>query len=166
MFAWYVLIFGLPSCWFQTLWLSLLAIPPLYNACFYNPNMCHSEFHFGCRLGNGVFINNWRCRDETESLLWVHIQGCAARHVLISRLLVMIHYRTTLICYFHVSFSLVIFPYFIKSSLYRTNCSRASSWNCLEDKPWRTITDININRLQEVVDKWIYLAIPLLTTTI
>jgi hypothetical protein len=35
------------------------------------------------------------CRDKTESLLWARTQGCAARHVLVSGLLVMIHYETT-----------------------------------------------------------------------
>ena len=45
-------------------------------------------------------------------------QGCAPRHVLVSRFLVMIHCRTTPMCYFHVSSSLVISPYLIRRSLY------------------------------------------------
>jgi hypothetical protein len=50
-------------------------------------------------FGNGVMINDLWCRDETESLLWMHTQGCAVRHTLVSRSLAMIHYGTTLICY-------------------------------------------------------------------
>jgi hypothetical protein len=126
----YVLIFKSPPCWFQTLWLPLFDIPPLYSACSSNPNMCHLKVHLGCRLGNGVLINNWWRRDKTKSLLWWPTQGCAARHVLVSRFLVMIHYRTTLMCYFHVNFSLVIPHILSRRSISRTNCSRDSSWSC------------------------------------
>jgi hypothetical protein len=49
-------------------------------------------------FGNGVMTNDWWCRDETESLLWC-THGWAARHTLVSRLIVVIHYETILMCY-------------------------------------------------------------------
>ena len=45
-------------------------------------------------VGNGVMTNDQWCRDETESLLWC-THGRAARHALVSRLIVVIHYGTT-----------------------------------------------------------------------
>jgi hypothetical protein len=62
---------------------------------FLSPNWCHLKFHFVCAFNNGVLISILWCRDETESLLWARTQGCAARHALVSGLLVMIHYETT-----------------------------------------------------------------------
>jgi hypothetical protein len=49
-------------------------------------------------FGNGVMTNDWWCRDETESLLWC-THGWAARHALVSGLIVVIHYETILKCY-------------------------------------------------------------------
>jgi hypothetical protein len=49
-------------------------------------------------FGNGVMTNDWWCRDETESLLWC-THGWAARHALVSWLIVVIHYETILVCY-------------------------------------------------------------------
>jgi hypothetical protein len=49
-------------------------------------------------FGNGVMTNDRWCRDETESLLWC-THGWAARHALVSRLIVRIHYETILMCY-------------------------------------------------------------------
>jgi hypothetical protein len=49
-------------------------------------------------FGNGVMTNDWWCRDETESLLWC-THGWATRHALVSRLIVVIHYKTTPMCY-------------------------------------------------------------------
>jgi hypothetical protein len=42
-----------------------------------------------------LWLNDQWCRDETESLLWARTQGWAARHALVSRLIVVIHYGTT-----------------------------------------------------------------------
>jgi hypothetical protein len=56
-------------------------------------------------FGNGIRANDWWCRDETESLLWARTQGCAARHALVSRLIVVIHYKTILMCYLLWTFS-------------------------------------------------------------
>jgi hypothetical protein len=69
--------------------------PFLVWCLFLPPNQCHLKFHFVCAFNNGVTISILWCRDETESLLWARTQGCAARHVLVSRLLVMIYYETT-----------------------------------------------------------------------
>jgi hypothetical protein len=49
-------------------------------------------------FGNGVMTNDRWCRDETESLLWC-THGWATRHALVSRLIVVIHYETILMCY-------------------------------------------------------------------
>jgi hypothetical protein len=50
-------------------------------------------------FGNNVMTNDRWCRDETESLLWARTHGWAARHVLVSWLIVVIHYETILMCY-------------------------------------------------------------------
>jgi hypothetical protein len=62
---------------------------------FLPPNRCHLIFHFVYAFNNGVTISILWCHDETESLLWARTQGCAARHTLVSGLLVRIHYETT-----------------------------------------------------------------------
>jgi hypothetical protein len=59
--------------------------------------MCYVDFSL-VAFGNGVMTNDRWCRDETESLLWC-THGWAARHALVSRLIVMIHYKTMLMCY-------------------------------------------------------------------
>jgi hypothetical protein len=59
--------------------------------------LCYVEFSL-VTFGNGVMTNDWWCRDETESLLWC-THGWVARHALVSRLIAMIHYGTTPICY-------------------------------------------------------------------
>jgi hypothetical protein len=56
------------------------------------------------RLVMVLWLNNWWCRDETESLLW-RTHGWAARHALVSWLIVVIHYGTTLMCYLLWTFS-------------------------------------------------------------
>jgi hypothetical protein len=55
-------------------------------------------------FGNGIMTNDRWCRDETESLLWC-THGWAARHALVSRLIVVIHYETILMCYLLWTFS-------------------------------------------------------------
>jgi hypothetical protein len=60
-------------------------------------NLSHINFSL-VMFGNGVMTNDWWCRDETESLLWC-THGSAARYALVSRLIVVIHYKTTLMCY-------------------------------------------------------------------
>jgi hypothetical protein len=68
--------------------------PSLVWCLFLPPNRCHPKFHFVCVFNNGVTISILWCHDETESPLWACTQGCAARHALVSWLLVMIHYET------------------------------------------------------------------------
>jgi hypothetical protein len=65
--------------------------------------LCHVNFSL-VTFGNGVMTNDWWCRDETESLLWC-THGWAARHALVSRLIVVIHYETMLMCYLLWTFS-------------------------------------------------------------
>ena len=62
-------------------------------------------FHW-LRLVMVSWLNDWWCwcRDETESLLWC-THGWAARHALVSRLIVVIHYETILMCYLLWTFS-------------------------------------------------------------
>jgi hypothetical protein len=59
--------------------------------------LCYVDFSL-VAFGNGIVANNWWCRDETESLLWC-THGWAARYALVSRLIVVIHYKTTPMCY-------------------------------------------------------------------
>jgi hypothetical protein len=65
--------------------------------------LCYVKFSL-VTFGNGVMTNDRWCRDETESLLWC-THGWAARHVLVSRLIVMIHHGTTPMCYLWWKFS-------------------------------------------------------------
>jgi hypothetical protein len=58
--------------------------------------LCYVDFLL-VTFGNGVMTNDWWCRDETESLLWC-THGWAARHALVPRLIVVIHYGTILMC--------------------------------------------------------------------
>jgi hypothetical protein len=55
--------------------------------------LCYVDFLL-VTFGNGVMTNDWWCRDETESLMWARTHGWAARHALVSRLIVVIHYET------------------------------------------------------------------------
>jgi hypothetical protein len=59
--------------------------------------LCHVKFS-SVTFGNGVMTNDRWCRDETESLLWC-THGWAARHALVSRLIVVVHYETIPMCY-------------------------------------------------------------------
>jgi hypothetical protein len=65
--------------------------------------LCYVDFLL-VAFGKGIMASNWWCRDETESLLWC-THGWAARHALVSRLIAMIHYGTTPICYLWWRFS-------------------------------------------------------------
>jgi hypothetical protein len=64
---------------------------------------CYVDFSL-VAFGNGIMANDWWCRDETESLLWC-THGWAARHALVSRLIVMIHYKAMPMCYLLWTFS-------------------------------------------------------------
>ena len=55
-------------------------------------------------FGNGVMTKDWWCCDETESLLWC-THGWATRYALVSRLIVVVHYETILMCYLLWTFS-------------------------------------------------------------
>ena len=65
-------------------------------------------------------------------------QGCAARHALVSRFLVMIHYGIIPMKCFLVTFPLIISPYHIEISLCPTRCHRPFFWSQLEVNLWRT----------------------------
>jgi hypothetical protein len=55
--------------------------------------LCYVDFSL-VAFSNGVMTNDRWCRDDTESLLWC-THGWVARHALVSRLIVVIHYETT-----------------------------------------------------------------------
>jgi hypothetical protein len=114
------------------------------------PNLCHLKFYFGCVIGNSVMISD---HDETGSLLWCVTQGCASQHELVSRLLVMIHCRTTLMCYLLVGFFLSYLSVSLWRSIYQTRYGRTSFWHWKEDNLWRIGHRHKYYRLQEVVDK-------------
>jgi hypothetical protein len=59
--------------------------------------LCYVDFLL-VTFGNGVMTNDWWCRDVTESLLWC-THGWAARHALVSWLIVVIHCETIPMCY-------------------------------------------------------------------
>jgi hypothetical protein len=59
--------------------------------------LCHVDLSL-VAFDNGIMTNDWWCRDEIESLLWC-THGWAARHALVSRLIVVIRYETILMCY-------------------------------------------------------------------
>ena len=156
----------------------------LQIASLLNPNLvttfvCYSSFSLCLLLCNQICAT-WKFTLGVWSVivLWVattvpqrnlgppcgrSAHGCAAGCALVSRFLVMIHCRTMPMCYFHVSSSLAISPYLIRRSLYQTKSSRASFWSCKEDNLEEQVTDINNNRLQEMVDKWLYLTVPVMT---
>jgi hypothetical protein len=73
--------------------------------------LCHVNFS-SVTFGIGVMTNDWWCHDETESLLWC-THGWAARHALVSRLIVVIHYETILRCYLLWTFSQNISLHFV-----------------------------------------------------
>jgi hypothetical protein len=62
--------------------------------------LCYVEFSL-VTFGNGVMTNDWWCRDETESLLWC-THGWAARHALVSWLIVVVHYETILLSFMDI----------------------------------------------------------------
>jgi len=45
------------------------------------PNSCHVGFLVGCVFSNCVMIDDWRCHDETEDILWTAATWlcCSAR---------------------------------------------------------------------------------------
>jgi hypothetical protein len=56
------------------------------------PSICAMWISHWLRLVMVLWLNDWWCRDETESLLWC-THGWAARHALVSWLIVVIHYK-------------------------------------------------------------------------
>jgi hypothetical protein len=69
------------------------------------------------RLVMVLWLNDWWCRDETESLLWC-THGWAARHARVSRLIVVIHYETILMCYFFMDTLRMIAAFCLDMSRY------------------------------------------------
>jgi hypothetical protein len=61
------------------------------------PSIYAMWISYWLRLVMVLWLNDWWCRDKTESLLWC-THGWAARHALVSRLIVVIHYGTTPMC--------------------------------------------------------------------
>jgi hypothetical protein len=131
-----VLIFGLPPCWLLTLWLPLLAITPSLSACSYNPICATWNFSFGEGLVMVLRLAFYGAATKPRASCGRTTHGCAARHTLVLRFLIMIHYGTTSMSYLLVSFSLVISPYPIRRSIYRTKSSRAFFRSSNKDSLW------------------------------
>ena len=113
-------------CWLLTLSLPLLAIPPLHSAYSYHP--IYTTWNFTLVVWSVMVLwvaTNGATMKPIASCGWP-TQGCAARHALVTRFLVLIHCRITPMCYFHMSFSLVISPYPVKRSIYQTKSNRDS----------------------------------------
>jgi hypothetical protein len=73
------------------------------HSCFLSHTLMGSNYRcyvnfLSVVFGNDVMTNDWWCRDESESQLWC-THGWVARHALVSRLIVVIHYKTILMCY-------------------------------------------------------------------
>ena len=133
-----VLIFGLPPRWLLTLWLPLLAIPPLHIVCSYNLICATWNFTLGVRSVMVLWVATTVPRRNLGPPCGRLAHGCAAGCALVSRLLVMIHYGTTPMSYLLMSFSLVIFPYLVRRFVCQTRCNRTSFWSCPKDNLWRT----------------------------
>jgi hypothetical protein len=69
------------------------------------PSICVTWISHWLCLVMVLWLNDWWCHDETESFLWARTHGWAARHALVSRLIVVIHYETILMCYLLWTFS-------------------------------------------------------------
>ena len=78
----------------------------------------------------------------------------------------MIHCRTVPMCYFHVSSSLVISPYLIEDTYIRPKVVKLPVEVTKRISLEELVTDINNNRLQEVVNKRLYLTIPVMTSIV
>jgi hypothetical protein len=68
------------------------------------PSICAMWISHWLHLIILLWLNNRWCRDKTESLLWARTHGWAARHALVSWLIVVIHYETILMCYLLCTF--------------------------------------------------------------
>jgi hypothetical protein len=69
------------------------------------PSICAMWISHWLRLVMVLWLNDRWCRDKTESVLWARTHGWAARHALVSRLIVVIHYETIPMCYLLWTFS-------------------------------------------------------------
>jgi hypothetical protein len=78
--------------------------------------LCYVDFLLVV-FGNGIMPSNWWCRNKTESLVWC-THGWAARHALVSQLIVVVHYETILMCYLLWTFSQVIIAFCLNMSRY------------------------------------------------
>ena len=147
-----VLIFWSPPCWVLTLWLPLFAIPPLHSACSYDPICATGKFTLGVWsvmvLWVATMVPWWNLGPPCGR----SAHGCAAGCALVSRFLVMIYCRTTPMCYFHMSSSLVISPYHGRRSVCWIRCNGLPSGVIQR----LTFEEQVTNRLQEMVDKWLY----------
>jgi hypothetical protein len=75
---------SLLQLWSHSYFLSLSLMGSIY--------LCHVDLSL-VAFDNGIMTNDWWCRDEIKSLLWC-THGWAARHALVSRLIVVIHCET------------------------------------------------------------------------
>jgi hypothetical protein len=69
--------------------------------------LCHVDLSL-VAFGNGIRANDLWCRDEIEGLQWARTHGWAARHTVVSRLIIVIHYKIISMWYLLWTFSQVI----------------------------------------------------------
>ena len=106
---------------------TFVAIPPSHCAYSYATKFVLREN--ACGLYDSVMVTrlaSYGAATKPRASCGLQPQGCAARHALVSKFLVMIHCRTASMCYFHVSSSLIISPYLVKRSVRRTRYHRTS----------------------------------------
>jgi hypothetical protein len=66
-----VLIFRSPPCWLQTLWLPLLAIPPLLSVCSYNPICATWKFTLGVCSVMVLWFAFYSVMTKPRASLWL-----------------------------------------------------------------------------------------------
>jgi hypothetical protein len=161
-----VLIFWSPPCWFLTLWLSLFAIPLLHNACSYNLIGATRSFTLVVCSVMVPRLAIYGAAMEPRASLW----AADAWLCCWVRAGIKVSSHDPLPNCTDVLFSCELFLGYLSISyrryIYQTESSRASFWSHKRITFVELVTDININRLQEVVDKWLHLVVPVMVSVI
>ena len=104
----------------------LLAIPPSRNVYPCTIYLCYMGFLVGSMLDGATMKP--RVSGERST------RGCAAQHALVSKLLIRIHYATTLVCFLLVSLSKIYLSFVLSGDLYiRPKSNKSSFQSCKED---------------------------------
>jgi hypothetical protein len=148
----------------MTLYLLSLLCIVLVHAC---PIHAMREFLIGDVSGNGVTSSTLRCHDEIEGILWTmgtrlcylaHAGIEVASHDPLWNNTNVLSTHDPFLCYLPISYQKT----YISDQIIEELHSKVAKRITFEEQ----VTDININRLQEVVDKWLYLTIPIMMSAI